>query len=616
VRTLLRLLRYVRPHAGWAAVAVLGMVGVAISMMFLVFLVSPIFDEVLGANAGGGQGGAAASALGAAGKLPDTGVIGEMRRAFDSAKASLGEHLPSSRAVILLLGFLTVLSKNVLTYFGHYAFYRTGLATVKDLRDDLMDVLLGQSARFYQQQPTAMLMSRATNDVEQITNAVSDRLSDLFQDTFTVIGLLVFVFSLNFRLAVAAIVVAPLLIWPIVHFSRKLRNRSWQSQERLGEMNAVLDEVLKGYKVVQAFGMERFESGRFRETTFRHFRANLKARRIQALTTPVMEVLGTLGIVALIGYASRLIAHGDMTTGTFSSFLLGLYSLYTPIKRLNKVNLALQSAVASGERVFSVMDAAVEIDDRPGAQVLDDVGDGIRFEGVSFAYAADRPVLRDVSFAIPRGRVVAVVGPSGAGKSTLAQLLPRFWDVGAGRITVGGSDVRDLTLRSLRDKLGVVTQETVLFNSSVRSNIAYGCDQVDEDRLRACARAAFAEEFILEMSAGYDTVIGESGVRLSGGQRQRLAVARALYKDAPILILDEATSALDAEGEAIVQKALERLMTGRTTMVIAHRLATVRGADHTVVMEDGRVVEEGTHAELLQRGGLYARLADLQGIRD
>ncbi len=615
MNTALRLLRYVRPHAGWAAVAVVGMVGVAISMMFLVFLVSPIFDEVLGANAGATQP-AAASGLNKAGKLPDVGVIHEMRRAFDSAKAGLSQILPSSRAVILLLGFLTVLVKNVLTYFGHYAFFRTGLATVKDLRDDLMDILLRQSAHYYQQQPTAMLMSRATNDVEQITNAVSDRLSDLFQDSFTVVALLVFVFSLNFRLAVAAIIVAPLLIWPIVHFSRKLRSRSWQSQERLGEMNAVLDEVLKGYKVVQSFGMERFESGRFREATRRHFRANLKARRIQALTTPVMEVLGTFGIVALIGYASRLIAHGDMTTGTFSSFLLGLYSLYTPIKRLNKVNLAIQSAIASGERVFAVMDAAVDIIDRPGARTLDDVGGGIRFEHVSFAYAAEKPVLRDVSISIPRGRVVAVVGPSGAGKSTLAQLLPRFWDVGSGRITIGGADIRELTLLSLRDKLGVVTQETVLFNSTVRANIAYGCDRVDEDRLRECARAAFADEFILEMPAGYDTVIGEAGVRLSGGQRQRLAVARALYKDAPILILDEATSALDAEGEAVVQKALERLMAGRTTMVIAHRLATVRGADRTVVMEDGQVVEEGTHAELLRRGGLYARLADLQGIRD
>ena len=616
MKTLLRLLRYVRPHAGWAAVAVVGMVGVAISMMFLVFLISPIFDEVLGANLSGVKAALGAADSDKAEALPNAGVIKEMRQAFESAKARLGEHLPSDRAVILLLGFLTVLIKNVLTYFGHYAFYRTGLATVKDLRDELMDVLLGQSARYYQRQPTAMLMSRATNDVEQITTAVSDRLSDLFQDSFTVIGLLVFVFSLNFKLAVASIVVAPLLVWPIIHFSRKLRRRSWQSQERLGEMNAVLDEVLKGYKVVQAFAMERFEALRFRESTRRHFRANLKARKIQALTTPVMEVLGTIGIIVLIGYASRLINQGAMTTGTFTSFLFGLYSLYTPIKRLNKVNLALQNAIASGERVFAVIDEGVEVVDRPGARALGAVESGVRFEGVSFAYEPGKPVLHDVSFAVPRGKVVAVVGPSGAGKSTLAQLVPRFWDVEAGRVAIDGVDIRDYTLRSLRGALGLVTQETVLFNSTVRANIAYGRDEVDEDRLRECARAAFADEFILAMPAGYDTVIGEAGVRLSGGQRQRLAVARALYKDPPILILDEATSALDAESEAIVQKALERLMAGRTTLEIAHRLATVRNADRIVVMEDGRVVEEGTHTELLRGGGLYARLADLQGIRD
>jgi len=616
VRTLLRLLRYVRPHAGWAAIAVVGMVGVAVSMMFLVFLISPIFDEVLGAGSPAAEVLAGKTASGAERGMPDVGVIREMRRAFESAKGRLAAHLPSDRAVILLLGFLTVLLKNLLTYFGHYAFYRTGLATVKDLRDELMDVLLGQSARFYQRQPTAMLMSRATNDVEQITSAISDRLSDLFQDSFTVVGLLIFVFSLNFKLAVASIIVAPLLVWPIVHFSRKLRRRSWQSQERLGEMNAVLDEVLKGYRVVQAFGMQLFEALRFREATRRHFRANLKARKIQALTTPVMEVLGTIGIIALIGYASRLIAQGAMTTGTFTSFLFGLYSLYTPIKRLNKVNLALQNAIASGERVFAVIDEAVEIVDRPHARPLATVHEGIAVEHVSFAYETGKPALHDVSFTVRRGQVVAVVGPSGAGKSTLAQLVPRFWDVDEGRIAIDGVDVRDLTLRSLRAALGIVAQETVLFNSSVRANIAYGRDEVDEERLRECARAAFAEEFILAMPERYDTVIGEAGVRLSGGQRQRLAVARALYKDPPILILDEATSALDADAEAIVQKALERLMTGRTTLVIAHRLATVRNADHTVVLDAGRVVEEGSHAELLRRGGLYAHLAELQGIRD
>jgi ATP-binding cassette, subfamily B, bacterial MsbA len=374
--------------------------------------------------------------------------------------------------------------------------------------------------------------------------------------------------------------------------------------------------VLKGYRVVQAFGMQAFESARFREATRRHFRANLKARKIYALTAPVVEVLGAGGVLVLMWYAKQLIDSGAMTLGTLIAFLVGLYSLYNPIKRLNKTNMAIQAAIAATERVFKVIDEPVEIKDRSGARRLPGVHEGIRFEGVSFAYETEKPVLRGFDLDLPAGRAVALVGPSGAGKSTVAQLLPRFWDVQGGRVAIDGVDIRDIELRSLRGNLGLVTQETVLFNTTVRANIAYGQDRVDEERLHACARAAFAEEFILEFPNGFDTMIGEAGVRLSGGQRQRLAVARALYKDPPILILDEATSALDAEAEGIVQRALENLMQGRTTLVIAHRLATVRNADIIAVMEEGRVVEQGTHVELLARGGVYARLANMQGITE
>jgi subfamily B ATP-binding cassette protein MsbA len=342
----------------------------------------------------------------------------------------------------------------------------------------------------------------------------------------------------------------------------------------------------------------------------------LRARKILALNAPVVEVLGAAGMAILFAYANRMIGAGAMTLGTFSSFLFGLYALYAPVKRLTKVNLVLQAAAASAERVFEVIDAPVDVQDRPEARPLAPLRDVIRFEAVSFSYEPDKPVLRGFSLDIPAGRAVALVGPSGAGKSTVAQLLPRFWDVGEGRITVDGVDIRDVTLRSLRGQLGLVTQETVLFNTTIRANIAYGRDEVDDERLRACAGAAFAEEFIAEFPDGYDAVVGEAGVRLSGGQRQRLAVARALYKDPPILILDEATSALDAEAEAIVQRALENLMRGRTTLVIAHRLATVRNADLIAVMDAGRVIELGCHAELLASGGMYARLAELQGIRD
>ena len=619
MRTLFRLLRYLKPHAAWAATAVVGMAGVAVTTVFLIFLIYPIFDQMLGSGAGESILGQRTAQVQKAepsrpSKVPDTPVVRELRRWFDGAKQELRRVVPSEGWAIVVIAMITVFLKNALTYFGSYAFFRTGLATVKDIRDDLLDTLLGQSPHFFQQQPSAVLMSRVTNDVEQITAAISDRFGDLFQDSFTVLGLLVYVFSLNFRFALASLVVAPLLLFPIVHFARKLRSRSHQSQERLGEMNTVLDEVLKGYRVVQAFGMEAFESRRFHEATRRHFKANLRARKIQALNAPVMEVLGAAGMLALIGYASQLIATGRMTLGIFTSFLFALYSMYAPVKRLNKLNLAMQMAIAAGERVFRVLDAPVAVRNRDGARPIEGVREAVRFEHVFFQYEEGKPVLRDLDITLPAGKVVALVGPSGAGKSTFAQLLPRFWDVSGGRITVDGVDLRDIDLISLRRCLGLVTQETVLFNETIRANIAYGRDEVDQERLEACARAAFAHDFIQEFPQGYGTVVGESGLRLSGGQRQRVAVARALYKDPPILVLDEATSALDAEAEAVVQKALENLMHGRTTLVIAHRLATVRNADHIAVMEEGRIVEEGRHADLLTRGGLYSRLARLQGI--
>ncbi len=615
MKVLWRLLRYTRPHVGWAAVAVVGMVGVALATVFLMYLVVPLFDNMLGAGAAQQiLGKSVAGQASAAPKKAPNPIVRTLQQQFERARGVLSVHLPSDRWSLAVLVLLTVFVKNALTYFGHYAFYRTGLATVKDLRDQLVDALLRQSPVYFQKQPTAVLMSRVTNDVEQITAAISDRFGDLFQDSFTVVGLLVYAFSLNFRFALAALVVAPLLVAPIWHFSRKLRKRSHQSQQRLGEMNMVLDEVFKGHRVVQAFGMERFESARFREATRRHFKANLKARKVQALNAPVMEVLGVAGAMALVGYASHLISRGEMTVGLFTSFLFALYGMYNPIKRLNKLNLAMQMAIAAGERVFAVLDAPVVIADTPGAKPFGGLRHAIRFESVFFAYEPEKPVLRDFNLVIPAGKVVALVGPSGAGKSTVAQLLPRFWDVDSGLITADGVDIREFTLASWRAAIGLVTQETVLFNTTIRANIAYGQEQVDEERLRACARAAFAEEFILEFPEGYDTVVGEAGVKLSGGQRQRIAVARALYKDPPILILDEATSALDAEAEAVVQKALENLMRGRTTLVIAHRLATVRNAFCIAVMSEGRVVEEGTHRELLARGGLYARLAELQGL--
>ncbi|HVN76709.1 MAG TPA: ABC transporter transmembrane domain-containing protein [Thermoanaerobaculaceae bacterium] len=618
MKALRRILKLLRPHLAWVVSAVVFMVGVAVATVVMLFLIGPILESALGSSLpipglSAAHAAAAPHAASGGGQLAPVRLL---QAWFEDARAALRSVMPTDVGVILLLGFLAVVAKNAFTYFGHYAIYRAGLAAVKDLRDLLMDRLLGQSAEFYQKQPTAVLMSRVTNDIEQITVVISDRLSDVVQDSFTVVGVLIYVLSLNLRLALTVLIGAPLFLWPILHFSEKLRRRSHQSQERLGEMNAVVDEVLKGYRVVQGFGMERFEALRFREATRRHFRANLKARKVLALNAPVVEVIGAAAVLGLLLYAGRLISAGTMSAAMFGSFIVGLYSLYTPIKRLTRINLALQGAVAAGERVFAAIDEPVAVHDAPGARDLPPIRKAIRFERVSFAYEPEKPVLRGLDVTIPAGKAVALVGPSGAGKSTVAQLLPRFWDVQEGRVAIDGADVRDVTLRSLRAQIGLVTQETVLFNTTVAANIAYGQETVDRERLRACARAAFAEEFILEFPDGYDTIIGEAGARLSGGQRQRIAVARALYKDPPILVLDEATSALDAEAEAIVQRALENLMQGRTTLVIAHRLATVRNADTIVVIDEGRAVEQGSHAELLAAGGVYAKLANMQGITE
>jgi subfamily B ATP-binding cassette protein MsbA len=441
-------------------------------------------------------------------------------------------------------------------------------------------------------------------------STVTDAVTSVFKDLTRLIGLVVVAVYMDWMLAVLAVCLFPVAALPIRYFSAQLRATSRRQQETLGRLNAMLHENIQGNRVVKAFGQEAYEQRRFAEQDRRLFQIAMRASRIRSL--PITEVLAGIAVAGIIWYGGSSVIHGSRTQGAFIAFIITLFLLYEPFKRLVRTNYTIQQGLAGAERVFELLDTPAQVVDRPDARVLEGVRDAIEFHDVSFAYEPGEPVLRNIDLRIPVGQVVALVGMSGGGKSTLADLIPRFYDVTSGRITLDGRDVRELTLRSLRAHIAVVTQFTFLFNDTIRANIAYGDPTVGDDEIEAAARAANAHQFIAELPHGYETAIGDLGVRLSGGQRQRLAIARALLKNAPILILDEATSALDTESEGLVQEALERLMANRTTLVVAHRLSTVRRADRIVVLVRGEIVESGTHEELLAREAEYRKLYELQ----
>jgi subfamily B ATP-binding cassette protein MsbA len=602
-----RLLRYLAPYRAKIALALGAMVVVAVSTGALVFFFRSLFDDVLtpagGARTSEAVSGLARSSHGAAMRALDAAYA-----AFKAALVARG--IPLWAAVPALL-LAALVAKNVFSYLSEYEFNGIGLSMVRDLRADAFDHLVRQSAGFYSRATTGDLMSRLLGDVELIQGAFGTRIADLFQGGLTIAVMLAYVLSLNRTLTFYALIVAPLLLWPIVEISVRLRRTTFSSRQRMGAIGEILQETIRGHRIVKTYGMEPFESARFREANQRYFRVNLKTIRIQALSSPLMEILSGTGLTLLFVYAARRISAGTMTAGDFLSFLIALMTMYAPIKNVTKVNLAIQQAISSSTRIFELMDRENDIPEAAGAAALAPVSRGVRFENVSFRYG-EADVVRGVSFEIPAGRTVALVGPSGAGKTTLANLLPRLYDPTGGRITIDGTDIRTVTLASLRGQIALVTQEMLLFNGTARSNIAYGRADATDEAVVEAARRARADGFLRALPGGYDTPVGEDAGRLSGGQRQRLSIARAFFKNAPILILDEATSQLDAESEAAVSEALATLMAGKTTLVIAHRLSTVRRADRIVVLEGGRVVDEGTHAELLERGGLYRRLYEMQ----
>jgi ATP-binding cassette, subfamily B, bacterial MsbA len=505
----------------------------------------------------------------------------------------------------------TFLIRGIVGFGSTYLTEYVGQRIVADLRQALNDHMQHLSLSFFNRTPTGTIVSRITNDVALVRMALTDAVASVLKDASSLIILIAVAFYQDWVLALIAFVVFPASVLPIIRMSKRLRAFSKKGQVSMGNMTMLLQETIQGNRVVKAFGMESYENQRFAEENNRLFRLYMKGTRIRAFTNPMMEVLAAFGIAGVVWYGGYSVINGGRTQGAFLAFLTALFLLYDPFKGLAKTNTAVQQAMGAAERVMELLDTSSDVVERPDARPLDGIRRGIRFEGVSFRYDHEL-VLRDVDLEIPRGEVVALVGMSGGGKSTLADLIPRFYDVPQGRITIDGVDIRDYTLASVRAHIAIVTQHTFLFNDTVRNNIAYGDIATDMDAVVAAAHAAHAHDFIMALPEGYDTVIGELGVKLSGGQRQRLAIARALLKDAPILVLDEATSALDNESERLVQAALETLMRNRTTLVIAHRLSTVRRADRIVVMVRGQIVEQGTHDELLALNAEYRKLYNLQ----
>jgi ATP-binding cassette, subfamily B, bacterial MsbA len=601
MRQLTRLLRYALPYWWQILVSVLLMAAVGALDAFKYLLVRPIFDRVLN---------------------PATGSKDILLFTIPRTQHSLYlQQLVPSRftnawtAVAVALVASTVL-KGICDYLGTYLINHAGFGMITDLRDDLYNAFLRRSAAFFSKHTTGTLLSTIINDIERVQYAMSTVLAEFLQQFFTFIFVAVVVVVLGGNLSWVLLLFVPIIIYSSRKIGSRVRHTTRQGQDKLAEIQNILHETITGNRIVKAFNTETWEIIRFRGAARRLFRANLKSVAATAISSPLMDIVGVVGIALLLQLGRSRIAHDQMTPGIFVAFITAVFSLYNPVRKFALFNNNFQQALGASSEIFKFMDLEDDVREKPRAKNLPKFADSVRFEDLSFSYATDgqesREVLHRINLEVKRGEVLAIVGSSGAGKTTLVHLIPRFFDVSEGRLLIDGTDVRDVTLASLRAQVGIVTQETVLFNDTVRNNIAYGQPHVPLKEVEAAARAALAHDFILALPEGYDTVIGERGVRLSGGERQRLAIARAILKNAPILILDEATSALDSESEALVQSALHNLMSGRTVFVIAHRLSTVRRADRIAVIENGAIADIGAHEELMKKFGTYRRLYELQ----
>lgn len=513
--------------------------------------------------------------------------------------------LPFAIIIIFIL-------KGVTGYAQKYMIDWVGNKIILNMRRELYYHVTSLSMGFFNNQKMGVLISRITNDVMLVQGAIANVLGNIIGSIFTIIGIAGMLFYLNWKFALIAITVIPLAIYPISKFGKRIKKSAVNVQEKMGDMTSILNESFNGIRIVKAFGMEKYERSRFDSELHKLFDWTMKGVRAYNLSSPTMESIGAIGIAILVWTAGSAVISKELTTGTFFAFLVGLTQLYPQIKRMNDMNNVIQQALAASERVFQILDTKPDVVEAPDAVDVTDFKEGVTFEHAGFYYLEGQPVLKDVNCRINKGEIFAVVGPSGAGKSTMADLLARFYDLKEGVITIDGTDIRNIKFDSLRSMIGMVTQETILFNDTIRNNIAYGKENLDMTQVELAARAANAAEFIDKLPEGYNTMIGDRGVRLSGGQRQRMAIARAILKNPPILILDEATSSLDSESEILVQEAINNLMKNRTTFVIAHRLSTVRNANKIIVIDGGTIVEHGTHDTLIKKNGVYTKLYNLQ----